>query len=236
MMVLEYESATVEPDTLKANIQNMRTALVRNFSNKLEYSFVKAEKFFSSVQGQSSPNTTQVLVQFDNKREFGIMRFIFDDKTGKILNVKLLEIKRPIPSETNSWLFGALGLLVLGFNIYVIVLIRRSTVIKKWMKYLAIVVLNIPVIKFNAVTGISLNLLKVVFMGVAGSYMGYLDSGLEVGIPLGALYVFWKLRNGLYTTAEDQQALRELEEKVAGAQETQQDGDGIAPSPTDQPV
>ena len=235
-MVLEYESATVEPDTLKANIQNMRTALVRNFSNKLEYSFVKAEKFFSSVQGQSSPNTTQVLVQFDNKREFGIMRFIFDDKTGKILNVKLLEIKRPIPSETNSWLFGALGLLVLGFNIYVIVLIRRSTVIKKWMKYLAIVVLNIPVIKFNAVTGISLNLLKVVFMGVAGSYMGYLDSGLEVGIPLGALYVFWKLRNGLYTTAEDQQALRELEEKVAGAQETQQDGDGIAPSPTDQPV
>lgn len=215
-MALEHSAfKEVNTDTLKLQLDELRTVLVRGFTNRLSYSMVKAEKKYSSRQGESTPpNATVVLLQFDNQREFGMMQFVFDDISGKILGVHILNIKRPIPILTNYWLFALLPLAVLVFNIWVIVMVRRSDIIKKWQKYLLIVFGNAPVIAYNAVTGLAFKPVMLLLMGISGSAMGYTDFSWQVGVPVGGLYVLWKLRNGLYTTKQDIEDRKRLEEQI----------------------
>jgi len=183
-------------DTMKSGLANFRELIVNNYGTNLDYSFMKSEKKFSTVEGESTPpNTTVVLVQFSNEKEFGVFKVLFDDTSRKILNINTLNVKGTIPSMTIFWLYGLIALCVPVFNIYVIRKIKKSELHKKWLKYIAVIFLNVPAFTYAAVNGFSFNLLSFQFLlGISFSYMGYLSSAWTFGLPLGGLYWFWKLK------------------------------------------
>jgi uncharacterized protein YaaR (DUF327 family) len=191
-------------DTLKLGLANFRELIVKNFGKELDFSFMKSEKKFSmNAEGNTPPNTTVVLVEFSNKKEFGVFKVLFDDKSKKILNINALDVKEPIPSMAFFWIFGLVAICIPIFNIYVIRQIKRSNLKKKWLKYIAVIFLNVPAITYSAVTGIALKLLNFqILLGISFGYMGYLNSFWTFGIPLGGLYWLWKLKQHSKLTGE----------------------------------
>ncbi len=197
LFALEHTSfAGTNADTLKARLPAFRDILVENFGEHLDFTMMTAEKKWSTeAEENTPPNTTVVLMQFANDKEFGILKVWFDDNSKKVVYIKTLDVKEPIPSMTTFWLFGLLAMCVPVFNIYVIRQIKRSDLNKKWLKYIAVIFLNVPAITYAAVNGLSYSLLSFqIILGVSFSYMGYLSSAWTFGIPLGGLYWFWKLR------------------------------------------
>lgn len=197
LMAMEHEMAkNTNIDTIKRGLSNFRQSIVNNWGTELEYSFMKSEKKFSTIKSENTPpNTTLVLVEFSNHKDFGVLQVLFDDTSKKILNIKTLNVKAPIPGMTFFWLFGLLALCIPVFNIYVITQIKRSNLKRKWLKYIAVIFLNTPAITYAAVNGLSFKLINFqILLGVSFGYMGYLNSFWTFGIPLGGLYWFWKLR------------------------------------------
>lgn len=180
---------------LKVNLDTFSKIIVRNFGTKLEYSFVKAEKKFSSNKEENlPPNTTLVQIEFHGDKYVGVMEVLFDDKTKKIDNIKALDVKQLIPDMTKFWLFGIFAAGVLAFNIYTIVMVKRSGLKRKWLAYIGIVLLNIPTIQYNAIGGLSFKLLYFqILLGVSFQKMGYLGSAWAVAIPLGAIIAQWRI-------------------------------------------
>jgi|SRR5690606_18988780 len=197
-MALESEMGkNTNIDTLKLGLDQFRSLVERNFgNNKFEYSLMKSEKKRSTIESENTPpNTTLALIEFSNDKEFGVFQVLFDDKSKKILNINTLEVKAPKPNMLLFWLFGLLPLTVLIFNIFVIRKIKKSTLTKKWLKYLAVILLNVPAISYAAVDGLSFKLLNFqILFGVSFSAMGYLGSIWTFGIPLGGIYWLWKLK------------------------------------------
>jgi len=71
----------------------------------------------------------------------------------------------------------------------------HSDLNKKWLKYIAVIFLNVPAITYAAVNGVSFKLLNFqILFGISFGYMGFLDSYWTFGIPLGGIYWFWKLK------------------------------------------
>lgn len=192
-MALNHESAKhTNLDTLKKGLSIFKTLVTKNFGTDLEYSFGSATKTFST---EAQPDITIAQIQFANKNDFGIFEVIFDDQSNKILNINILQANQPIPSMTFFWIFGILALCIPAFNIYMIRLIKKSDLTNKWLKYLAVILLNIPSISYNAVTGLSFKLISFQFLfGIGFGYMGYNNSVWTFGIPLGGLYWFWRLK------------------------------------------
>ena len=183
-------------DTLKMGLANFRKIIVDNWGTKLKYSFMKSEKKFSSDEADNTPpNTTVVFVEFNNQKDFGVLQVLFDDKSKKILNIKTLDVKAPIPTMTYFWLFGLIAICIPIFNLYVIRQIKRSNLNKKWLKYIAVFFLNDPAISNAAVNGLSFQLLNFqILLGISFGYMGFLKSYWTFGIPLGGLYWLRKLK------------------------------------------
>ncbi|RKN78524.1 hypothetical protein [Ulvibacterium marinum] len=182
-------------DTLKVGLANFRQLIVKNFGIELDYKFMTANKTFSTVEGESTPpNTTKAQIEFSNDTEFGVFEIIFDDNSNKIYNIQTLDIKEPIPNMMIFWLFGILAICVPVFNIWIIRKIKKSDLKKKWLKYIAVICLNVPAITYSAVNGLSFSLLSFqILLGISFSYMGYLSSAWTFGIPLGGIYWLWKL-------------------------------------------
>lgn len=66
---------------------------------------------------------------------------------------------------------------------------------RKWLKYIAVIFLNVPTITYTAVGSLSFELLSFqILLGISFGYMGYLHSYWAFGIPLGGLYWLFKLR------------------------------------------
>lgn len=184
-------------DTLKLGLNQFRESIERNFGNgKFEYSLMKAEKKRSTIESENTPpNTTLALIEFSNEKEFGVFQVLFDDISKKIINIHTLDVKASKPNMLSFWLFGAIPLAVLLFNIYVIRKIKKSTLSKKWLKYIAVIFLNVPAISYAAVGGLSFKLLSFqILFGISFSVMGYLGSIWTFGIPLGGIYWFLKLK------------------------------------------
>lgn len=195
-MAIEHETAkNINIDTMKLVLSNFRELVVNNFGTQLKYSFMKSEKTFSTIEGEStSPNTTEVLIELSNSDELGAFKLLFDDHSKKILSMYLLDVKQPKPKMTIFWLFGLLSLSVPILNIYVIRKIKKSDLKKKWLKYLAVIFLNVPAFSYAAVNGFSFSLLSFqILLGVSFSYMGYLGSIWTFGLPLGGIYWLFKL-------------------------------------------
>lgn len=180
---------------LKVSLDTFSNVIVKNFGNKLEYSFMKAEKKFSSDKEDNlPPNTTLVQIEFHSDKYVGVMEVLFDDKTKKIDNIKALDIKQPIPDMTKFWLFGIFAAIVLTFNIYTIVMVKRSGLKRKWLAYIGIILLNVPTIQYHAVDGLFFKPLYFqILLGVSFQTTGYFGSVWDVAIPLGAIIALWRI-------------------------------------------
>lgn len=197
LMAMEHEIArNTNIDSMKMGLANFRNLIVNNWGTELEYSLMKSEKKFSTIEADNMPaNATLVFVEFNNNKDFGVLQVLFDDNSKKILNIITLDVKAPIPTMTYFWLFGLLAICIPIFNIYVIRQLKQSDLKRKWFKYIAVIFLNVPAISYAAVYGLSFKLLNFqILLGVSFGYMGYLNSYWTFGIPLGGLYWFWKIR------------------------------------------
>ena len=198
LFALEHEAAqNLILDTLRAALPNLREVIVNNFGENLEYTLMSSEKKFSTVEGESTPpNVTSVLIQIENEEEFGVLKLFFDDTSKKIINLNTLNIREKIPSMLLYWLFGLVAILIPIFNIYIINLIRKSNLKRKWLKYFGVLFFNVPTFSFAPVSGLGFKIMNFQFLfGISFSYMGYMGSMFAFGIPLGGLYWLWKLKN-----------------------------------------
>jgi hypothetical protein len=182
-------------DTLKSGLSNFRELIVKNFGEELEYTLMGTEKKFSTIKSENTPpNTTVVTLQISNKKEFGVLRFLFDDTSKKILQVNMLNVKEPVPHMLIFWLFGIFAVCVLIFNIYIIRRIKRSNLTKKWVKYVVVILLNVPTFICHTNGAITFALLNFqILLGISFSYMGYLNSFWSFGVPIGGLYCLFLL-------------------------------------------
>jgi hypothetical protein len=188
-------------DALKINLDGFRTKLVADFGEKVDYSYMRIAD--ARTMGITYiPNSTNVLMQISNDKELGVIEVIFDNKTNDIINVKALQIKEPIPSMTDFWIFGIVCLLIPSFNIYVIRKVWRSNMSHKWLRTLVIIVVNVCAVGCVPVKGLVFTLLKLQpVLGINFIKMGYLGSSWVLGIPLGGIYMLWLLKTGNYQKA-----------------------------------
>jgi len=149
---------------------------------------------------------------------------MFDDNSHKIASFYVQNVKEPVPNMLYYWLFGLLVAGVLAFNIYVIVLVKRSKIKKKWLKYLAIIFLNLPTLGYKAVGGFYFAASIQVMLGISFYYSGYANCLAAFGIPLGSLVVFYKLKKRLYKTSDDD--LPNETQVLDPAQEDSENGQG----------
>jgi hypothetical protein len=193
---------------VRVNLDSLRSTIVKNFGTALEYSFMSSQKHALSDNDDAlPPNTTLVLIEFHNTKDIGVLQLVFDDKTSKIDNMKSLNVRQPIPNMTKFWLFGLAALVVLAFNIYALVLVWRSTlnIQFKLLYSVAIIVVNVPSILYNAAAGLSFKLLHVQYlMGVNFQKIGYLGAVWDIGIPLAAIFVVYKLKLAPYIIGRKQ--------------------------------
>ena len=74
-----------------------------------------------------------------------------------------------------------------------IIQIKKSNLKRKWLKYIAILLLNVPTLIYSAVEGFSFKLLNFNLLGFGFSYMGYLFSAITMSVPIAGIYWYWKL-------------------------------------------
>lgn len=204
-VAMDHERAKgINVDTLKKRLGSIRATIIENFGADLDYTFMKAEKTFGSTNDRDDTNTTTLLLQFSNNKEFGVLEFAFDDVSKKILSLNVKDVKESVPSTAIFWLFGLVALCVPVFNIYMLIKIRNSNLRKKWLKYIAVILLNVPTITFALMSGITLNIFNFqILLGISFAFMGYLNATWSFGIPLGGLYWFWRLKRKVNLPLED---------------------------------
>lgn len=197
MMAMEHPlMVNANAEQIKHNLPVWRKIIVENWGDQLDYTFIVAEKKFSTDKSSElPPHTTMLQMQFSNGKEFGVIKALFDDNSKKILSINTLDFKAPVPSMVLFWVLLPLVLCVPVFIFYVIVQIGRSNLKQKWLKYLAVLFLNLPTIAYTPVAGFAVKpFMFKILLGFSFSYQGYLDTGLEIGLPLGALYWYWRLK------------------------------------------
>lgn len=183
-------------DRLKQQLSNLRDVIVQNFGDSLDFSFVSSKQTWFG-KSDLPPNTTLVLLQCANKEQFGVLRFLFYNKSKKILSVYVMDVKEEIPDMASFWFFGVLPLSVLAFNIYMIVRIRRSRYMLKWPRYIAVIALNIPTLVYFPTGAFSFQPFHIeLLFGVGLDIGGYLGTSWGMGIPLGGLFYLWQLKRG----------------------------------------
>ena len=197
LMAMDNEAAkNLNMDDLRAGLSDFRQRIVNNFGDELNYTFMRSGKHFSTNPSENMPpDTTLVLVQFDNQKMFGVFQVLFDDNSKKIFHINTLDVKEPIPGMIVFWVFGFFCLCILIFNIYVVFQVKKSGLKKKWLKYIAIILLNVPTIGYNVIDGFFIQPLSFQFLfGFTFSFMGYLGTAVGFGVPLGGLYCLWKVK------------------------------------------
>lgn len=195
---LDFTGSTNEDsdlDSIRIRLVYFREYLVDRFGTKIEYSFLKAQKTRSTITTENTPEgATDVFIQINNDEYFGVLQLLFEDQSGKIIKADVLNIKEQIPSMSIFWLVGLIAICVPVFNIYMIIRIRQSSLKKKWLKYIAIILLNLPTITYTALGALSFQLLKTqALFGIGFSIFGYAYSYWAIGIPLGGIYWYWRL-------------------------------------------
>ena len=181
-----------DKDALKEHLYQFRNDMISQYGKDIEFSFLGATTTFYSTEEQSFPNSTIVNISFENKTDYGIIQFVFDNETHKILNVSPQYAKQPIPSMFVYYALILIGLLVVAINIYAIIKIKKSKLNRKWLKYLAVILLNFPTLYYSINDGFDFKLISFQSFGFGFNYASYY-SNLHLTLPIGAIYWLWKL-------------------------------------------
>lgn len=197
-------SSQINLDTLKASMPRLRERLSKNFGDSLRVVHVSAKKIFTTANESNRlpPYAIEVKATFEGDTHFGYLLFILNEKNGKILNVNIDDFKEPKPNKNNVYIFAIIGLLVVAFNLYMLIKVLTSNIIEKWKRIVMIVLLNAPSLGYNAVSGFYFKLLTFQILGAGFSFTGYESTYCVISIPIGALLVWWKMKNDMYFTEE----------------------------------
>jgi hypothetical protein len=190
-------------DTLKLKLNQIREIITQNFGTEIEFNFQKSGKKFTSIEAEKlPPYSTRVLFRVSNPREFGMVTFIFNDNSRKILSFNLAGNKWFMEEKKHKsvlfWLFGLLAIGIALFNVFAIVRIKNSNLNNKWLKYIAVILLNVPSIIYDSANGFDFKLFH--FQIILG--FGYSNAVWQIGVPLGGIYWFLKLK---FHKKEDQE-------------------------------
>jgi hypothetical protein len=91
---------------------------------------------------------------------------------------------------------GLLAVAVAAVNVLTLVKILKSNVYRKAVKMLIVLIFNVPTIVYSVMNGFSFKLLSFqLLLGVGGSFMGYAGTTWSIGLPVGSLFVWWKIKN-----------------------------------------
>ncbi|GAB4034751.1 hypothetical protein [Spirosoma jeollabukense] len=108
---------------------------------------------------------------------------------------------------STSIIFSLLGWVVLALNLYAIYKVWKANVFSKWWKILLPILVNLPTLTYSAAQGVGFQLLNFLLFGkgVAQNYQSnpfepvIAGETISFALPLGALYVFYKLDNWVRT-------------------------------------
>jgi len=187
------------PDTLsdntindyKNNLKEIGVFLDTNFTSAAKIKFTKFQKTYST---SDDSREIKLLFEMSEADKFVDILLVFDATTGKIISFETTNV-HPKPKMLLFWLLVIIGLLVPVFNIYVIIKVRKSSLKRKGLAYVLIFILNFPTFIYSPITGLSVNLLQLqILLGFGFRYMGYLNTVVSIGVPIGGLYYFFKLR------------------------------------------
>lgn len=180
-------------DTFAKQLKPFRELIIKNFGTDFDLSFVRASKTTFKT-GESGPHPTEIYIQIKNATQFGYFRIEYDDEINKIMNINIQPMIEPIPSMTLFWFFGLIPLLILGFNIYTIRRTLKSSISKKWLRILMIIILNVPAFTYSVVNGFSFGLLSFqVLLGLSFGMMGYAGTFWTFGLPIGSMIVNYQI-------------------------------------------
>lgn len=85
-----------------------------------------------------------------------------------------------------------LGIIVFSFNLFTIWKIYKADIYQKWWKYLLPLLVNFPTFTITQEKGLDWKLLSFQLLG-SNLEFGYQDYYAIAAIPIGSLYVWWKL-------------------------------------------
>ena len=184
-------------EKFKEQLKSFHNMIIKNYGSNLDYTLTKIE--VDELVGDNEvgyPNTTVAFIQISNEKDFGILKVWFDNETKKVVVFKFSQSKKPIPNMLYFWLIGIFAFCIPLFNIYVIIKVHKSELKMKWIKYLTIILLNIPVITYKLIGGFALWYYNYkFFFGMGFDLTGYNNLSLIIGIPIGGIYVLWQLNN-----------------------------------------
>lgn len=86
-----------------------------------------------------------------------------------------------------------LGILFMSFNLFTLWRIYKANVYLKWWKYLLPILINFPTLNANQDIGFYWKFLNFLFLG-SDIMIGNQDYYAKAALPLGALYIWWKIR------------------------------------------
>lgn len=206
-----YEASGISRDSTRVQLSAFRKTLIEYMGSDIDYTFLKYYKRYSTVESQNTPKgTTEVEIQISNDTHFGTVYFLYEDSSHKIMKVDIKDIQIPIPSLWGIIALGILGICVVALNIYTIVKIKRSTLSRKWLKYIAVIFLNFPCIFYSLSTGFSFKWIHLQLMGFGFSINGYAYTAFAAALPIGGIYWLWRL-NKRKRMIEEEQATEEVE-------------------------
>lgn len=199
-------AATLDTTAYQASLKDFRNRIITHFGTELNFSLMEANKKWSTNPEENTPaNSTLAHIQYCNNTDVGVFEVLFADQSNKIQSIKILDVKEPIPNMIPFWLFGILALCIPAFNIYVIRLVKKSDTRRKWLKYIAVCLFNVPAITYASTGGINFEAFNFqILLGISFNYLGYLNSYWTFGIPLGGLYWLWKIKTNRIKPTDEQ--------------------------------
>jgi hypothetical protein len=194
-------------DSLNMLFDHLRTAIVENFGEKPEITFMQSNRTFQIIGDRNEKNDTMVLdMQISNGKEFGVFKFSYLLENKKIVDFHMRKFFVPVPHLTVWWLLLILALSVPLFNVYMIVRVKRSNLNRKWLYYISIILINITSIGYHAIFGFFFNIKNIQpLAGFGFAKEGFINTYIVVGVPMGALFALWQLKRNRFVTQEEVQ-------------------------------
>jgi len=195
LMNFDKAQKNIDHNQLRIGFDSLRIKIARDYGRKLEYSLMSAQKRAPEDASLTLPeNTTLVYIELHNTQKIGVLKVLFDDKTGKIDNIQKVRLMQNVPDMTKFWLFGLMAAAIVAYNIYGLILVYKSQLTNKWAYYLAVIILNIPALEYHVMQGINLKIFAhQYYLGIYFQHIGYLGSVWAIGIPIGTMFVSLKL-------------------------------------------
>ncbi|UZR97589.1 hypothetical protein [Chondrinema litorale] len=205
-------SDTTQVNHLKSEIPKIQKVITENFGTEFDLSFSKSDKSYKfSTNEEASVEPLKIKVQIKDDKHFGIIEATINEQNNKVQYINLLNYKEKIPSYLLIYIAAVIALCVAMLNVIAINRIRKSSLKKKWLKMLGVIIFNVPAITITALGHFSLNLSFQVLFGIGFSATGIDETLVTFGIPIGSIVTLIKVKKREQNRITDDKLKTEVE-------------------------